>query len=123
MVMEFFIRKNATLPVLEINLFKDGRLDYNYQNTNLTGATITLSMVDVDSGIYKITNGVCYYSNDDHTITYQFTKKNTSKTSRYMAEFNITTDQGTITLPLRDKIYVTVLDSFVNSDFCCEFNW
>jgi hypothetical protein len=33
MVMEFFIRKNATLPVLEINLFKDGRLDYNYQNT------------------------------------------------------------------------------------------
>jgi hypothetical protein len=50
-------------------------------------------------------------------------KKNTSKTSRYMAEFNITTDQGTITLPLRDKIYVTVLDSFVNSDFCCGFNW
>jgi hypothetical protein len=84
MFMEFFIRKNATLPVLEINLFKDGRLDYNYQNTNLTGATIT---------------------------------------SRYMAEFNITTDQGTITLPLRDKIYVTVLDSFVNSDFCCGFNW
>jgi hypothetical protein len=121
--MEFFIRKNATLPVLEINLFKDGRLDYNYQNTNLTGATITLSMVDVDSGIYKITNGVCYYSNDSHTITYQFTKKNTSKTNRYMAEFNITTDQGTIILPLRDKIYVTVLDSFVNSDFCCEFNW
>jgi len=96
--MEFFIRKNATLPVLEINLLKDGRLDYNYKKTNLTGATITLSMVNVDTGFYKITNGVC------------------------VCEINVTTDQGTVILPLRDKIFVTVLDSFVDSDFCCGLN-
>ena len=27
--MEFYIRKKATLPILEINLAKDGKLDYN----------------------------------------------------------------------------------------------
>jgi hypothetical protein len=120
--MEFFIRKNATLPVLEINLLKDGRLDYNYKKTNLTGATITLSMVSVDTGFYKITNGVCVFSDTDKTISYQFTKKNTSKTGRYICEINVTTDQGTAILPLRDKIFVTVLDSFVDSDFCCGLN-
>ena len=59
--MEFYIRKNETLPVLDINLIKDGKLDYNYNKTSLTGATITLSMKDVDTGIYKITNGICTY--------------------------------------------------------------
>ena len=49
--MEFYIRKKATLPILEINLNKDGKLDYNYNKTSLTGATITISMKDVETGI------------------------------------------------------------------------
>lgn len=118
--MEFFIRKNATLPVLEINLLKDGRLDYDYKNTNLTGATITLSMVDVDTGFYRLTNGTCYFSDVDKIITYQFTKKNTSKTGRYVCEISVTNEQGTIIFPLREKLFVTILDSFVDSDFCCS---
>jgi hypothetical protein len=117
--MEFYIRKNATLPVLDINLIKDGKLDYNYNKTSLTGATITLSMKDVDTGIYKITNGTCTYDSTNHTITYQFTKRNTKYVGRYIAEFKVTTSQGTIILPLRDNIFVTVLESFVNSEFCC----
>ncbi len=117
--MEFYIRKKATLPVLEINLFKDGKLDYNYNKTSLTGATITLSMKDVETGIYKITNGACVYDATNYTITYQYTKRNTTKVARYEVEFKVTNDQGTIILPLRERIFVTVLDSFVESEFCC----
>ena len=117
--MEFYIRKNATLPVLDINLIKDGKLDYNYNKTSLTGATITLSMKDVDTGIYKITNGACVYDTTNDTITYQFTKRNTSTLGRYEVEFKVTNSQGTIIIPLREKIFVTILDSFVESEFCC----
>ena len=35
--MEFFIRKKSTLPILEVDLVKDGGLDFNYVNTNLNG--------------------------------------------------------------------------------------
>jgi hypothetical protein len=117
--MEFYIRKKATLPILEINLNKDGKLDYNYNKTSLTGATITISMKDVETGIYKITNGVCTYDSTNYTIDYQFTKRNTTYVGRYEVEFKVTNQQGTIILPLRDKIFVTVLDSIVESDFCC----
>lgn len=117
--MEFYIRKKATLPLLEINLNKDGKLDYNYQKTSLTGASITVSMKDVDTGTYKITNGLCTYDSINYTINYQFTKRNTTYTGRYEVEFKVTNDQGTVVLPLRDKIYVTILDSIVESEFCC----
>lgn len=117
--MEFFIRKKATLPIIEVDLIKDGKLDYNYNKTSLTGATITFSMKNVETGIYKITNGVCQYDTTNYTITYQFTKNNTKVVGRYEAEFKITNSQGTIVLPLRDKMFISVLDSIVESEFCC----
>lgn len=117
--MEFYIRKKATLPLIEIDLIKDGKLDYNYNKTSFTGVTITLSMRDVETGIYKITNGTCVYDSTNYTITYQFTKRNTSTLGRYEVEFKVTNSQGTIIVPLREKIFVTILDSFVESEFCC----
>jgi len=117
--MEFFIKKRATLPLLEINLIKDGRLDYNYIKTSLSGATIHVTIQDIDTNQYMVLNGVCQNNQDSNSIYYQFTKRNTNKISRYFAEFTITNDQGTIILPLREKIFVTVLDSFSDPDFCC----
>jgi hypothetical protein len=73
--MEFFIRKNSTLPILEIDLFKDGKLDYNYKDSIFSSSTITFEMKDVDTDFYRITNGTCTYSIEDQTIYYQFTKK------------------------------------------------
>jgi hypothetical protein len=79
-------------------------------------------MKDVDTGVYKIVKGLCTYSNEDYTIYYQFTKKNTSDIGRFEIEFKISNDQGVITLPLKDKLYVNILSSFSNSDFCCGPN-
>jgi hypothetical protein len=117
--MEFNIRKNATLPYLEVDLFKSGRLDYNFKNTNLSEATIYLYMKNVETGIYKIAKGVCVYSQENNSIYYQFTKKNTSDIGRFEVEFRVLNNQGEIILPLTEKIFVNILESFSNSDFCC----
>ncbi len=34
--MEFFIKKNATLPILKLQVVKDGRSDYNWHPTQTT---------------------------------------------------------------------------------------
>jgi hypothetical protein len=120
--MEFFIRKNSTLPILEINLNKDGRTDFKYDKTVLTASTIYFNMKNVTDNIYKIAKGVCTYSIDNNSIYYQFTKKNTKHTGRYITEFDIYTTQGLIKLPLRDKLYVNILDSISDSSFCCGPN-
>ena len=117
--MEFFIRKKSTLPIIEVDLVKDGRLDFNYIETNLSGAIIHFSMKNVDTGQYKVLNGVCVLNQTTNSVHYQFTKKNTVKTGRFVCEFSFTTDQGTVILPLRDNLYVNVLESFSDSDFCC----
>ncbi len=117
--MEFFIKKNATLPILEVDLIKDGRLDYNYIKTNISGATILFNMVDTENEFYKVPNGTAIYDSENYSIYYQFTKRNTNRVGRYFGEFSVTNYQGTVTLPLREKIFITVLDSFVDPDFCC----
>lgn len=117
--MEFFIRKNATLPYLEVDIIKDGRFDYNFKMTSLSSSTVTFSMKNVDNDIYKVANGVCVYSVENNSIYYQFTKKNTSIIGRYEGEFKINNSQGSNILPLRDKLFVNVIDSFVDPDFCC----
>ena len=80
--MEFNIKQRATLPYLEVNLIKDGRLDYNYKNTNLTNATINFYMKDIETNIYKVAKGVCIYDQNLNTIYYQFTKKFTQRSFR-----------------------------------------
>jgi hypothetical protein len=120
--MEFNIRKKATLPYLEVDLFKSGRLDYNFKNTNLSEATIYLYMKNVETGIYKIAKGICVYSEENNSIYYQFTKKNTSDIGRFEIEFRVSNDQGEIILPLTEKIFTNILESFSNSDFCCGPN-
>jgi hypothetical protein len=120
--MEFNIRKGATLPYIEVDLIKDGRTDYNYTKTNLSGGTIYFYMKDVETGFYRISNSIANFSTINNSIYYQFTKKNTSVVGRYEGGFKIYTDQGLIELPLRNKIFINVLESISNTDFCCGPN-
>ena len=54
--MEFFIKKNATLPLLKLQVVKDGRSDYNNFMELLETSTIFFSMVNSETGIPKITS-------------------------------------------------------------------
>jgi len=118
--MEFNIRKKATLPYLEVNLLKDGKTDYNYLYTDFSNTNIYFYMKDVDTNFYKVAKGVCVFSNEYNTIYYQFTKKNTSTTGRYEGFFKIINQQGEVELPLREKLYINILESISEVDFCCK---
>jgi hypothetical protein len=117
--MEFFIRKNATLPVLSLDIFKDGRTSYNLKDGSLSGATILFFMTNVETNIYKVARGTCIYDSTDEMVYYQFTKRNTSDTGRFEGSFFITNSQGLIEIPLKERLYVNITESITNTNFCC----
>ena len=52
--MEFFIKKIATLPVLKLQIIKDGRSDFeNIKNSFLTNP-VFFSMTEIPTNILKI---------------------------------------------------------------------
>lgn len=123
--MEFFIKKNATLPVLKINVIKDGRSDYDRSMKFLNETEIFFSMVDTETGIPKITSrpaGIIkkdpVIPNDDadYYVYYQFTPFDTKKVARYKGQFMFRNDTGFMVLPLNEEIYINVTDSFVLDD-------
>jgi len=57
--MEFYIKKNATLPVLKMQVVKDGRAGYQQLMEDLEVSTIFFTMIDVETGIPKIVSAPC----------------------------------------------------------------
>jgi len=124
--MEFFIKKNSTLPILKINVIKDGRSDYDRSMRFLEETDIFFSMVNTETGIPKITTrpaGIIkkeplYSSEEDqYYVYYQFTPFDTKQTGRYKGQFLFRNDTGVLVLPLNQEIYVNVTDSFIINDF------
>lgn len=124
--MEFFIKKNATLPVLKINVIKDGRSDYDRTMQYLEETDIFFSMVDTETGIPKFTSrpaGVMKKEqlntnlDTEYYVYYQFTPNDTKNVARYKGQFLFRNETGYLTLPLNQEIYVNVTDSFVINDF------
>ena len=54
--MEFFIGKNANLPLLKFKVVTDGRQDYQDFMNFIESSTIYFSMRDEKSGAYNIEN-------------------------------------------------------------------
>ena len=126
-MMDFYIRQNATLPYLKVKVFKDGRNEYKEFADSLTASTITFSMYDEETQVYKILDRPASIMSDGNTppnyyVYYQFRKTDSKKVGRYIGEFKITNSQGEIKLPLRETLYVNVLESFADSDTCCRPN-
>ena len=126
--MEFFIKKNSTLPVLKVQIFKDTRNNFLQFDNGLSGATITFSMYDEINNVYKITDSPASLelvpdSNPPaFFVVYQFNKTQTKKSGSYIGEFKITQSTHESILPIREKLYINVTESFVDTDFCCRPN-
>jgi hypothetical protein len=127
--MEFFIKRNATLPVLKLQVVKDGRSDYNNFMELLETSTIFFSMVNTQTGVPKIVSrpgGFVEKIFDDpnaepeYYIYYQFSKQDTSIEGRYEGQFLIKTFEGNIILPVREKLYINIQDSFIADEL--EYN-
>ena len=127
-VMEFYIKKNATLPVLKMQVVKDGRAGYIQLMQDLEVSTIFFSMVDVYNGIPKIVSAPCYIvplifaeegTPTEYYIYYQFTARDTNTIGRYQGQFLIKNDEGNLILPIREELFINVQDSFISETACC----
>ena len=126
--MEFFIKQNATLPTLKLQVVKDGRNDFRSFMETLQNAIITFSMVNTDNGILKIASKPAYitekfFDNPDAPqefyIYYNFTANDTKTPGRYMGEFSITTTEGELIVPIRESLFINITPSFIKTQSCC----
>jgi hypothetical protein len=120
--MDFFIKRNSTLPLLKLSVVKDGRSDYNNFMELLETSTIFFSMINTDNGIPKITTKPAGFvektfldpnAEPEYYIYYKFTNIDTNTVGKYEGQFLIKNDEGNIILPIREKLYIYVQESFI----------
>jgi len=125
--MEFYIKKNATLPVLKMQVVKDGRSGYQQLMEDLALSTIFFTMIDVETGIPKIVSAPCSIvplilpegATPEYYIYYQFTSRDSNTPGRYQGQFLIKNDEGNLILPIREELYINVQESFISESPCC----
>ena len=108
--MNFYIKKNSTLPVIKLEVIKNGRNDYNNFMDMIEVSSIFFSMVDVETGIPKISSKPAGFvektsmdpnAEPEYYIYYQFTSKDTNRVGRYEGEFMLRNSYGVLILPIR----------------------
>ncbi len=127
--MDFFIKKNATLPLLKLQVVNNGRSDFDNFMKTIELSAIFFSMVDVDTGIPKITSRPAGFvektfidpnSEPEYYIYYQMTSTDTNRVGKYEGQFLLRSDEGVLILPIREKLFVYVQESFIANDLDYE---
>lgn len=124
--MYFFLKQNSTLPRLQMELIEDGKHNFNKFHEAIQSATITFTMVNVDTNITKIANGKAYIKlreNDSCTeqyiICYDWKAHDTKEAGTYEGTFEIEFDgnlkndlytypNGILRMPIREKLYIVI---------------
>jgi hypothetical protein len=133
--MDFFIKKNATLPLLKMQVVQDGRSDYQGFMDSLADATISFTMINEATGIPKIVSRPAYIVEligldpnalPEYYVYYRFTKRDTNTVGRYVGQFLIKYNQGLLggpqgdlIVPLRDELFINIQESFISDSPCC----
>jgi hypothetical protein len=128
-INNFFIKKDSTLPELKYPLIQKVREKYDITDAMLENVAVTFSMIDADTGIYRIANVPAslvintdrpdYPDEVKYTLVYRFKLKDTKKTGRYLGEFKLDFlgdgGCGKITLPTEGQINIFISDSLTNT--------
>jgi hypothetical protein len=125
--MEFYIKERATLPILKLQVVKDGRAGYQQLMEDLAVSTIFFTMIDVETGIPKIVSAPCGIvplilpvgATPEYYVYFQFTARDTNTPGRYIGEFLIKNDEGNLILPIREELYINIQPSFISEMACC----
>lgn len=128
--MDFFIRKKSTLPALKMRLIRDGRIDYKAFNDMLETSFVTFSMVNRDTGVYKIANATAQIvqrellgtEDPEYYFVYKFTERDTNEEGVFYGEFKIHSigvcdndlNIGDLKMPTREELYIHILSSYTN---------
>ena len=122
--MNFNINKNSTLPVLNIELIKDGRYTYIEFNDKIQNSNIYFTMSDLITGVKVIGKQVATLTlksqyngceDEEYYLTYQFTKKQTSKPGTYIGTFIVEflDGSGTLVVPIQEELIINILDGSI----------
>jgi len=123
--MDFFIKKNATLPLLKLQVVNNGRSDFDNFMKTIELSSIFFSMIDVDTGIAKITSRPAGFvektftdpnSEPEYYIYYQLTSTDTNRVGKFEGQFLLRNDEGVLILPIREKLNVYIQESFIAND-------
>lgn len=117
--MEFFIKQNTTLPIILMDVIRDGRTDsWKDFYAILDNANIRFSMKSEDDGIQKIFMKPAYIvqktkSNPDsptqYYVYYKWDAKDTSKKGKFIGEFLIELDNGNLIVPIVSNLYINII--------------
>lgn len=125
----FFIKKNSTLPEIKFPLTQQLRELYDISDDMLENVAITFSMIDAETGLYRIANvatnlviindAVNHPNEEKYTLVYKFKLNQTAKSGRYLGEFAIDMlgegQCGKIKLPVNGYINIIISDALTNT--------
>ena len=130
MIDNFFIKKDATLPTLRLELVLDGKYDFlkmSHFNNAIQNANVTFSMTD-EHDILKIADAPCRLvlvdqntCDEKYIIEYQWKPRDIRKTGHFTGkikiefmgdiyESNQTYEEGTYIGPIYEKLDIFVID-------------
>lgn len=125
----FYIKQHSTLPEIKYPLTQELREKFDISDEMLTSVAVTFSMIDIDTGIYKIANvpanlvinddRVNYPDEQKYTLTYRFNEIQTNKSGNYSAEFVVDfigySNCGKIKLPVNGYLNIVITDSITKT--------
>ena len=120
--MEFFIKKNATLPILKMRAVNDGRASIQEFTEFLEVSSIYFTMVNVETGIPKITSAPAYIvplklpegATPEYYVCYNFKPRNVNKVGRYQGSFLIKHGTDNLILPIREELFINIQESITD---------
>jgi hypothetical protein len=120
--MEFTIGQNSSLPLLKLQVVKDGIENYNSMMEFIERSSIFFSMVDTTNGIPKVYSKSAGFveklemdpnASPEYYVYYRFTTQDTSRVGRYEGQFLFINDTGTLVLPIREPLYINIVESYI----------
>jgi len=127
-INNFFIKKDSTLPELKYPLTQHAMEQYDITSEMLENVAVTFSMMEADTGIYRIANVAGnlvvnnnraeYPDEEQYTLTYRFKLPQTARSGRYYGEFKLDflgEHCGKITLPTQKLINIQISDSITKT--------
>ena len=127
-INNFFIKTDSTLPELKYPLTQHTMEQYDITPDMLENVGVTFSMMEADTGLYRIANvaGNLVVNNNrpeypdevQYTLTYRFKLPQTAKAGRYLGEFKLDflgENCGKITLPTQNQINIQISDGITKT--------
>lgn len=130
--MNFFIKKNSTLPELIYPLTQKTLEYYNITADMLDNVAVTFSMINAETGIYTIANVPAnliietpranYPSDLIYSLSFRFKLSQTKKVGNYLGEFVMDfiysggdSGCGKIKVPVDGNINIIISDSITKT--------